>query len=171
MRVEHAQVLMPADFDRFASLGVIASMQPSHLLTDMNWAGDRLGPERSRFAYAWHTFLDHGVTLAFGTDYPVESIDPFRGLYSAVTRKNEAGTKSFEVGEAISLNEAVYAYTQASAFAEFREGMKGRLEPGMMADLIVVDRDITKVTPRELLGSRVLRTVVEWRDGVPGGGG
>lgn len=160
LRVEHAQVLMPEDFDRFASLGVIASMQPSHLLTDMNWAGERLGPERSRFAYAWHTFLDHGVTLAFGTDYPVESIDPFRGLYSAVTRKNEAGTKSFEVGEAISLNEAIYAYTQASAFAEFREGMKGRLEPGMVADLIVVDRDITKATPQELLHSRVLRTVV-----------
>ncbi len=161
LRVEHAQVLLPEDFDRFASLGVIASMQPSHLLTDMNWAGDRLGPERSRFAYAWHTFLVHGVTLAFGTDYPVESIDPFRGLYSAVTRRNEAGTKSFEMGEAISLNEAIYAYTQASAFAEFREGIKGRLEPGMLADLIVVDRDITKASPQELLASRVLRTVVD----------
>ena len=160
LRVEHAQVLLPADFDRFRALGVIASMQPSHLLTDMNWAGDRLGPERSRSAYAWRTFLDHGVTLAFGTDYPVEAIDPFRGLYSAVTRKNEAGTKSFEVGEAISLNEAIYAYTQASAFAEFREEQKGRLEPGMMADLIVLDRDITKATPRELLASKVLRTVV-----------
>ena len=161
LRVEHAQVLLPEDFDRFATLGVIASMQPSHLLTDMNWAGDRLGPERSRFAYAWHTFLDHGVTLAFGTDYPVESIDPFRGLYSAVTRKNEAGTKSFETGEAISLNEAIYAYTQASAFAEFREGMKGRLEPGMVADLIVLDRDITKVSARELLATKVMRTVVD----------
>ena len=160
LRVEHAQVLLPDDFDRFATLGVIASMQPSHLLTDMNWAGDRLGPDRSRFAYAWHTFLDHGVTLAFGTDYPVESIDPFRGLYSAVTRKNEAGTKSFEPGEAISLSEAIYAYTQASAFAEFREGLKGRLQPGMVADLIVLDRDITKVSTRELLATRVLRTVV-----------
>ena len=160
LRVEHAQVLMPEDFDRFATLGVIASMQPSHLLTDMSWAGERLGPERSRFAYAWHTFLDHGVMLAFGTDYPVESINPFRGLYSAVTRKDEAGVKSFETGEAISLNEALYAYTQAPAFAEFREGMKGRLEPGMVADLIVVDRDITKATPQELLHSRVLRTVV-----------
>lgn len=160
LRVEHAQVLLPGDFDRFAAMGVIASMQPSHLLTDMNWAGARLGLERSRFAYAWHTFLDHGVTLAFGTDYPVESIDPFRGLYSAVTRKNEAGTKSFEVGEAISRNEAIFAYTQASAFAEFREGMKGRLEPGMVADMIVVDREITKATPAELLQSRVLRTIV-----------
>ncbi len=160
LRVEHAQVLLPADFDRFAALGVIASMQPSHLLTDMNWAGERLGPERSRYAYAWHTFLDHGVTLAFGTDYPVESINPFRGLYAAVTRKNEAGTKSFELGEAIPLNEAIYAYTQASAFAEFRETQKGRLEPGMLADLIVVDRDITKETPRDLLASKVLRTIV-----------
>ena len=77
-RIEHAQVLLPADFDRFARLHVIASMQPSHLLTDMAWAGDRLGPERVKYAYAWRSFLNHGVTLAFGTDYPVESISPFR---------------------------------------------------------------------------------------------
>ena len=176
LRVEHAQVLLPEDFERFRALGVIASMQPSHLLTDMNWAGDRLGPERSRSAYAWRTLLQHGVTLAFGTDYPVESINPFRGLYSAMTRKNEAGTKSFEVQEAISLKEAIYAYTQASAFAEFREGMKGRLEPGMVADLIVVDRDITKATPQEMLHAQVLRTVVNGEtvyqmEGAAAGGG
>ena len=161
LRVEHAQVLLPKDFDRFAALGVIASMQPSHLLTDMNWAADRLGPERVKTAYAWRSFLDHGVLLAFGTDYPVESIDPFRGLYAAVTRKNEAGTKSFEVQETISLKEAIYAYTQAPAFAEFREQLKGRLEPGMVADLVVLDRDVTTATPQQLLHTRVLRTVVD----------
>ena len=160
LRVEHAQVLLPGDFDRFHALGAIASMQPSHLLTDMRWAGERLGPERSRYAYAWHSFLAHGVTLAFGTDYPVESIDPMRGLYSAVTRQNEAGTQTFEAQERISLNEAIYAYTQASAFAEFREELKGRLEPGFVADMVVLDRDITAVPPRELLQARVLRTVV-----------
>ncbi len=159
-RIEHAQVVTPDAFDRFARLGVIASMQPSHLLTDMAWAGQRLGPERSKYAYAWRSFLNHHVTLAFGTDYPVESINPFRGLYSAITRQNEAGTQTFEPQEKLTLNEALYAYTQASAFAEFRETIKGRLEPGFLADLVVLDRDITKATPQELLHTKVLRTVV-----------
>jgi predicted amidohydrolase YtcJ len=159
-RIEHAQVLLPGDFDRFAKLGVIASMQPSHLLTDMKWATDRLGPERIKYAYAWKSFLDHNVVLAFGTDYPVELINPFRGLYSAITRQNEAGTMTFQPQEKISLNEAIYAYTQASAFGEFREKVKGRLEPGYLADLIVLDRDITTASPQELLHTKVLRTVV-----------
>ncbi len=159
-RIEHAQVLLPGDFDRFEKEGVIASMQPSHLLTDMKWATDRLGPERIKYAYAWKSFLDHHVVLAFGTDYPVELINPFRGLYSAITRKNEAGTQTFEPQEKISLNEAIYAYTQASAFGEFREKVKGRLEPGFLADLIVLDRDITTASPQELLHTKVLRTMI-----------
>ncbi len=159
-RIEHAQVVSPEAFDRYARLGVIASMQPSHLLTDMAWAEQRLGPERIGTAYAWRSFLQHGVTLAFGTDYPVESISPFRGLYAAVTRQNEAGTQTFVPSERLTLNEAIYAYTQASAFAEFRERSKGRLEPGYLADFVVLDRDITAVPPRELLGTKVLRTVV-----------
>ena len=160
LRIEHAQVLLPGDFDRFSSEGIIASMQPSHLLTDMKWATDRLGPERDKYAYAWKSFLDHHVTLAFGTDYPVEFINPFRGLYSAITRQNESGTMTFEPQEKISLNEALYAYTQASAFAEFREHQKGRLEPGYLADLIVLDGDITTATPQQLLHTKVVRTVV-----------
>ena len=159
-RIEHAQVVTPDAFDRFARLGVIASMQPSHLLTDMAWAGQRLGPDRSKRAYAWQSFLDHGVTLAFGTDYPVEAINPFRGLYAATTRQNEAGTQTFEPEQKITLNQALYAYTQASAFAEFRESVKGRLEPGFVADFVVLDRDITKASPQDLLHTRVLRTVV-----------
>ena len=159
-RVEHAQVLLPDDFARFSSEGVIASMQPSHLLTDMKWATDRLGTERAKYAYAWKSFLDHNVTLAFGTDYPVESINPFRGLYAAITRQNEAGTQTFQPQEKISLNEAIYAYTQASAFAEFREHQKGRLEPSYLADLIVLDRDITTATPQQLLHTKPLRTIV-----------
>ena len=159
-RVEHAQVVEAGDFDRFASLGVIASMQPSHLLTDMDWASARLGSERAVFSYSWKSFLDHGVTLAFGTDYPVESINPFRGLYAAVTRQNEAGTQTYQAQEKIGINEAIYAYTQASAFAEFREKEKGRLEPGLLADIVVLDRDPTKVSARELLHTRVLRTIV-----------
>ena len=159
-RIEHAQVLLPGDFDRFEKLGVIASMQPSHLLTDMNWAGARLGPERSKNAYAWRSMLDHHIVLAFGTDYPVESINPFRGLYSAVTRKNEAGTQTFHPEQKLTIAEAIYAYTQASAYGEFREFSKGRLEPGFLADFIVLDHDLMKSTPEEILHTKDLRTIV-----------
>jgi predicted amidohydrolase YtcJ len=159
-RIEHAQVVLPGAFQRFHDLGIIASMQPSHLLTDMAWAGQRLGPERSKYAYAWKSFLDHGVPLAFGTDYPVESINPMRGLYSAITRQNEAGTQTFEAQEKLTLDQAIYAYTQGSAFGEFRETIKGRLEPGYLADIVVLDRDLTKATAQQILHARVLRTVV-----------
>jgi predicted amidohydrolase YtcJ len=159
-RIEHAQVVSPGAFDRYAKLHIIASMQPSHLLTDMNWATHRLGPDRAKYSYAWKSFLNHNVTVAFGTDYPVESINPFRGLYSAVTRQNEAGIMTYQPQEKITLNEALNAYTQASAFAEFREHQKGRLEPGYLADFIVLDRDITTATPQQLLGTKVLRTIV-----------
>ncbi len=159
-RIEHAQVVSAGAFERFAELGVIASMQPSHLLTDMAWAQARLGPDRVKRAYAWKSFLDHGVMLAFGTDYPVESISPFRGLYAAITRQNVEGTQTFEQQEKITIDQAIYAYTQASAFAEFRETTKGRLEPGYLADILVLDRDITKATPQQVLHTQVLRTVV-----------
>ena len=161
-RIEHAQVLRLGSNPLicFQNLHVIASMQPSHLLTDMAWAESRLGPERVKYAYAWKSFLDHGVTLAFGTDYPVESISPFRGLYSAITRMNEAGTQTFQPQEKITIQQALYAYTQASAFAENEEKLKGRLEPGYLADLVVLDHDLTKATPQEILHTKVLRTVV-----------
>ena len=160
-RIEHAQVVEETeDFDRFAELGVIASMQPSHLLTDMAWAEARLGPERAKFSYAWRSFLDHGVTLAFGTDYPVESIDPFRGLYAAVTRQNEAGTATYQPQEKLTIGEAIAAYTGGSAYAEFAEKRLGRLEPGYLADIVVLDRDPMTATPQELLHTKVLRTVV-----------
>lgn len=159
-RIEHAQVLLPADFDSYVKLGIIASMQPSHLLTDMNWAADRLGRDRAKYSYAWRSMLDHHIPLAFGTDYPVESVNPFRGLYAAITRQNEAGTKTYQPQEKLTLNEAIYAYTQGSAFAEFREKQLGRIEPGFLADFVVLDRDITTATPQQLLHTHVQQTVV-----------
>jgi predicted amidohydrolase YtcJ len=162
-RIEHSQVVDPADFARYKQLGVIASMQPNHLLTDMNWAGQRLGPERSKYAYAWKSFLDAGVPLAFGTDYPVEPITPFRGLYAAVTRMNEAGTKSFHTEQKITIGQAIYAYTQGSAYAEFMEQKKGKLASGFFADFVMLDRDVTAVAPPEILKTKVLRTVVNGR--------
>ena len=160
LRIEHAQVLLPNDFDRFAKLGVIASMQPSHLLTDMAWAGARLGPERSKYAYAWRSMLDHHIPLAFGTDYPVESVSPFRGLYSAVTRQNEAGTQTFHAEQKLTMAEALYAYTQVPAYAEFREASKGILAPGFLADFVVLDRNLLTAAPSQILATKVLKTVV-----------
>lgn len=159
-RIEHAQVIAPEDFVKFKTLNVIASMQPNHLLTDMNWAEAHLGQDRAVHSYAWHEFLDKGVTLAFGTDYPVEPITPFRGIYSAVTRKNETGTKEYFPGQKLSIHQAIAAYTTGSAYAEFMEKEKGSLSPGMFADFVVLDRDITKVEPAEILKTKVLRTVV-----------
>lgn len=159
-RIEHSQVVTAGDFARYKQLGVIASMQPNHLLSDMAWAEQRLGPERSRYAYAWKSFLDAGVPLAYGTDYPVEPITPFRGVYASVTRMNEAGTACFHPEEKLNIWQTLYAYTQGSAYAEFAEGWKGRLAPGYVADFVVLDRDLTAVEPREILGTAVLRTVV-----------
>jgi predicted amidohydrolase YtcJ len=159
-RVEHVQLVTPQQVQRFQKLHVIASMQPNHLLTDMNWAMARLGPDRAKFSYTWKTFLDAGVPLAFGTDYPVEPLTPFRGLYSAVTRKNEAGTKEYFPEQELTIDEAIEAYTSEAAYAEFAEKTKGKLAPGFVADFVVLDRDITAVPPEEILQTNVLRTVV-----------
>jgi predicted amidohydrolase YtcJ len=159
-RIEHAQVIAPSQFARFKELGVIASMQPNHLLTDLYWAESRLGPERAKTSYPWKQFLDAGVVLAFGTDYPVEPIAPFRGVYSAITRKSEDGTKVYQPEQALNVNEALSAYTYGSAYAEFAEREKGIIAPNYLADFVVLDRDLTKIPPAEILGTRVLMTVV-----------
>ncbi len=160
LRIEHAQVTNPLQVAKFKQLKVIASMQPSHLLTDMNWAEARLGPKRAAHSYAWAEFLRQGVTLAFGTDYPVEPVTPFRGLYAAVTRKSEDGKKEYYPAQKLSMEQAIAAYTTGSAFAEFAEKEKGTLAPGMFADLVVLDIDITSVPPEKVLRAKVLRTVV-----------
>ena len=166
-RIEHAQVVDPADIPRFKKLGVIASLQPNHLLTDMNWAEERLGPGRAAYSYAWKAFLDAGVPLAFGTDYPVEPVTPFRGLYAAVTRRNEAGTKTYYPENKLTRGQALYAYTQGSAYAEFAEKHKGKLAPGYDADFILVDRDLYKVDPAAILDTHVLQTFVAGKQAFP----
>jgi predicted amidohydrolase YtcJ len=160
LRVEHAQVTTPQQIARFKELKVIASMQPSHVLTDMRWAQDRLGPKRAATSYAWLAFLNKGVPLAFGTDYPVEPVTPFRGLYAAITRKSEDGKQEYFPEQRLTTDQAIAAYTTGSAFAEFEEKEKGRIAPGMLADFVVLDRDITAVSPQKLLATKVLRTVV-----------
>jgi|SRR5579871_1985398 len=160
LRIEHAQVTTPQQIAQFKQLKVIASMQPSHVLTDMRWAEDRLGPKRAATSYAWLSFLNKGVPLAFGTDFPIEGISPFRGLYAAVMRKSEDGKQEYFPEQRLTIDQAIAANTTGSAFAEFEEKEKGKLEPGMLADFVVLDRDVTSVSPQKLLGTNVLRTVV-----------
>jgi predicted amidohydrolase YtcJ len=164
-RVEHAQVVAMSDFPRFARLQVIASMQPSHETSDMRWAEQRVGPERAKGAYSWATMQKFGVRLAFGTDYDVEPISPFRGLYACVTRELPAGGPQggWQPQEKISLEDCIRAYTSGSAYGEFMEGKKGELKAGEFADFIVLSNDLTKVEPREFTNTKVLRTVVGGR--------
>jgi len=160
LRIEHAQCPTSAEIARFKDLRVIASMQPSHVISDMRWAEARLGPKRAATCYAWAAFLNKGVSLAYGTDYFVEPISPFRGLYAAITRKSEDGKQEFFPEQRISMDQAIAAYTTGSALAEFEEKEKGKLTPGMLADFVVLDRDVTAASPEKLLGTKVLRTVV-----------
>jgi predicted amidohydrolase YtcJ len=159
-RIEHDQVVTSGQLTQYKTLGVVASVQPNHLLTDMHWVMERIGTERAKTSYPWKEFLDDGIPLAFGTDYPVEPITPFRGLYAAVTRQNEAGTSSYFPEQKLTIEQAIAAYTTGSAYAQFAEKGKGTLSPGMLADFVVLDRDLTNVAPPEILKTRVLRTVV-----------
>jgi len=161
-RIEHAQLVAPMDFQRFAQLKVIASMQPSHQTTDMRWAEDRVGSERIKGAYAWATMQKNGVGLAFGTDYPVEPISPMRGLYACVTRERPDGgpRNGWEPQEKISLADCIRAYTSGSAYAQFEEGKKGELKAGEYADFVVLSDDLTKIPPAKYTKVRVLQTVV-----------
>jgi predicted amidohydrolase YtcJ len=164
-RIEHAQVVAPEDLPRFAKLKVIASMQPSHQTSDMRWAESRVGPERIKGAYAWATLEKSGARLAFGTDYPVEVVSPFRGLYACVTRQLPDGTPpgGWQPQEKISLEDCIRAYTSGAAYAEFEEGKKGELKVGEYADFLILSNDLTKVPPSDYVKTEVLRTVVGGR--------
>ena len=160
--IEHAQHMAQKDFERFAQLHVIASMQPYHAIDDGRWAGKRLGHQRSRYSYAWRSFLDHGVTLAFGTDWPVAPLNPMLGIYAAVTRatldcRNPDG---WVPEEKITVPEAVEAYTMGSAYAEFQEHEKGSVTPGKLADIVVLSDDIFHIKPEAIRNVKVETTIV-----------
>ena len=161
-RVEHAQIIVPADIPRFKQLDLIASMQQTHATSDMNMAEDRLGRERLKGAYAWHTFLAQGTRIAGGSDFPVESDNPFFGLYSAVTRADHAGKPAggWHPEEAMTLIEAFRSFTTDAAFAQHSEKSIGSLEPGKWADFIVTDRSLFKVPSSEIWKIRVEQTWV-----------
>ncbi len=164
-RIEHAQVLAPEDLPRFAQLKVLASMQPSHQTTGMRWTDQRLGPERSKGAYAWNSLQKSGAKLAFGTGYDAEPLSPFRGLYACTTRQLPDGTppNGWQPQEKLTLDDCLKAYTSGSAYAEFEEGKKGQLKSGQYADFIILSADLTKIPPQQYLSTKVLRTVVAGR--------
>lgn len=163
LRVEHAQVVRKEDVSRFAALGLIASMQPSHASDDMRWADARLGPGRVQGAYAWRWFLDAKVPVAFGSDFPVEVVNPFYGFYAALTRQDEKGEPAggWHPDQRLTLEETLHGFTAGAAYAAFAEDRVGTLKPGMRADLTIVDRDLFKSSPLEVLKTRVLMTVVD----------
>ncbi len=161
-RIEHVQLLHPADYPRLGALGVVASMQPLHATSDMVMADAYWGP-RCSGAYAWRTQLSAGAVLAFGSDCPVENFNPFWGLHAAVTRRRADGAPHPEgwYGEQrLSVEEAVRAFTQGAAYAGHLEDRLGRLAPGYLADLIVIDRDIFTVDPMAIRDTQVLGTMV-----------
>ena len=161
-RIEHAQHLRPEDFARFAKLGVIASVQPYHAIDDGRWAEKRIGRERARTTYAFRTFLDHGVRLAFGSDWTVAPLNPMLGLYAAVTRATLDGKNpnGWFPEQKLSLTEAIEAYTMGSAFAEFREKEKGSLTPGKFADVVILDTDLFSIPPERIKDAAVRYTIV-----------
>ena len=162
-RVEHAQIVAAEDAPRFRQLGVIPSVQPTHCTSDMPWAGERLGPARLAGAYRWRSFLDLGLPLPGGSDAPVESADPRLGLYAAVTRQDRAGQPAggWQPQERVTPAEALAMFTRHAAFAAFEEQERGRLAPGLRADLTVLDRDPLSAPAAALLEARVLYTVVD----------
>ena len=161
-RIEHAQHMAARDFERFAQLHVIASVQPYQAIDDGRWAEARIGHDRASRTYAFKTFLDHGVRLAFGTDWPVASFDPILTLYGATTRATLDGKhpEGWIPEQKIGIQEAIFAYTMGSAYAEFQEHEKGSIEPGKLADLVLLSEDVLNIPAKDIRGVHVLKTWV-----------
>lgn len=161
-RIEHAQHVAPGDFGRFAEFGVIASMQPYHAIDDGRWADKVIGVERAKGTYAFRSFLDAGATLAFGSDWFVAPPTPIEGIYAAVTRRtiDDKRPAGWVPEQKITVEEALRAYTAGSAYAGFDEQDLGALQPGKLADFVMLDRDLTTIAPEKIRDARVTRTVV-----------
>ena len=161
-RIEHAQVLSVGDIPRFQALGIVASMQPAHLMDDLRWLERKIGLQRCRYAYALKSLKDRGTVLAFGSDWPAAPLNPMLGIYAAVTRKDTTGypPRGWFPQERIPVEEALAAYTLGSAYAEFMETEKGSLEPGKLADIVIVDRNLLKIPSQEILRAEVVYTIL-----------
>jgi predicted amidohydrolase YtcJ len=161
-RIEHAQHLRREDIDRIVAQGVIASMQPYHIIDDGRWAQKRIGPERIKTTYAFRSLLDRKGHLAFGSDWTVAPIDPILGLYSAVTRRTLDGKnpEGWIPEQKITLEEALRSYTYENAYGVFAENERGMLKPGYLADFVLLDQDLTAMPPIQLENAKVKTTVV-----------
>jgi predicted amidohydrolase YtcJ len=164
-RIEHAQHMAAKDFDRFAQLHVIASVQPYHAIDDGRFAESHIGHDRASRTYAFRTFLDHGVRLAFGTDWEVAPLDPLLSVYAAVTRATLDGKNpdGWFPEQKLSVAETIEAYTMGSAYAEFQESEKGSITPGKLADMVLFNEDIFSIAPEKIRDARVLKTFVGGR--------
>lgn len=164
-RIEHAQHIAPSDIPRFATLGVIASMQPYHEMDDGRWAERVIGHERSKTTYAFKSILDAGARLAFGSDWSVAPPTPIEGIFGAVTRETLDGKHpgGWIPEQKISVEDALRAYTSGSAYASFEENIKGTLEPNKLADFVLIDRDLTRIPPAQIRDARIMMTVVGGR--------
>lgn len=162
-RIEHFQIVAPSDFPRLAQHGIIASMQPTHATSDMPWAESRVGPERIKGAYAWRTVLNSGARLTLGSDFPVEDVNPFFGIYSAVTRQDHTGNPAggWYPDQKLTLAEAIRGFTSDAAFAAFEESSRGTIEPGKLADLTIVEGDLNAAPQSKLFATKVRYTVVD----------
>jgi len=160
-RIEHAQHLLGSDIPRFAKLGVIASMQPYHAIDDGRWAEKRIGAARIKTTYAFRSLLDSGAKLTFGSDWTVAPLSPILGIYAAVTRETLDGKnpRGWVPEHKITVEEAVRAYTVSAAYAEFAEREKGTLEPGKLADIVVLSQDIFRIAPDEISKTKVVYTI------------
>ena len=159
-RIEHAQILAPSDIPRFAELDVIASVQPTHATSDMYWAEDRLGPDRIEGAYAWRSLLDSGAHLALGSDFPVEQVNPLLGFYAAITRQDAEGWPEggWHPEERLTRYEALRGFTLDAAYSAFQEDQLGSLEPGKLADFVILSHNIMEVRPPAILDTEVIAT-------------
>ena len=164
-RNEHSQTVQQSDFPRFAQLGVIPSMQPTHCISDKNFYEKRVGFERCKGAYAWRSLIDAGSILAFGTDYQVEPLNPMEGLYAAVTRKARGGEEGdgWFPEQKLTMEEAIYFYTVGSAYAQFMDDRKGMIRKGYLADIVIVDKDLLTIPENQIMSTRVDFTIVGGR--------
>ncbi len=161
-RIEHAQHMAAKDFERFAQLHVIASVQPYHAIDDGRWAEERIGHDRSSRTYAFRTFLDHGIRLALGTDWNVAPLDPMLTVYAAVTRATLDGKNpnGWFPEQKLTLPETIEAYTLGSAYAEFQENEKGSITAGKLADMVLLTDDIFSIDRARIRDVKVRTTIV-----------
>ncbi|MFQ6082333.1 MAG: amidohydrolase [Candidatus Aminicenantia bacterium] len=161
-RIEHAQVIRCRNLEEFACLKIIPSMQPAHAISDMEWVERKLGSERVKMAYPWRSFLEKKIVLAFGSDWPVESLNPMKGVYAALTRQSENGLpeKGWIPEQKISLNEALWAYTIGSTYASFDERIKGSIKPGKLADIVILSKNLYEIPSKEILDTEVVMTIL-----------